>query len=313
MKKEKICLKWAVVIIVLLLSITSIKFNVVGNDPANFTYEEYIEYLRTLPYFLNGTILDGTYRVIVNENGTPPDDITPEEYDYFISVQDFNNTCETARQQFRGTYGIDPYPPEFYENVTEDMAYDEWQNIQHYNQSPSGSPGPHEIDGNFLVKVFPAKDSTNRPFNPQQRYQDTKSGCFWFLIWYGVYPEYLYYYGFWDASDVTPSSGNFLQDLYDDCKQYRKKDNQILFGWVYDGPNAGNSWRQDFYAVAEEWNFFSHKRVAQHEVSHCFNAPDHGWWLSFPCVMSYWWMWFGWFGWCGGCRNIVWDQIWNWN
>lgn len=268
--------------------------------------EEHFELLEKLPYYLENTILDGSHRVVITPDGKPPFDIKSNQYDYCISYSEAEQISNESKINFINKYGLDPTPPEP-TNIS--LAYQEFLDFKE-SGSMKFSYGPHEMYGMIVTKVITAGDSQNRPLDPSNLCSCTKSGFNRFNPAFQITTTY-YYYGYWDASDV--SSGeirDYYEDLEDDCSWLRTQDNQVIFGWIRDtvddtGRGGG------FYACAKENTNFPYKGVAQHEISHCYGAPDHGWSIFDVCVMSYFYLWLGHDGWCDSCSDTIYDNIWE--
>ena len=61
-----------------------------------------------LPYYLNGTILDGSKRIIVTSTGKPLEGTPVDAYDIVISYEEEDTIIEDARTRYMEKYGIDP-------------------------------------------------------------------------------------------------------------------------------------------------------------------------------------------------------------
>ncbi|RUM32855.1 MAG: hypothetical protein DSY33_06055 [Archaeoglobus sp.] len=83
------------------------KYNVTEND-IKFAKGE-------LPYVMAGTILDGSKRVIVTEDGKLPERVKKKVksigYDLVISKKEAIKISEKAKQEYIKKYGIDPDNP----------------------------------------------------------------------------------------------------------------------------------------------------------------------------------------------------------
>lgn len=269
------------------------------------TRAEHLEILDALPYYLEGTILNGSVRTVVTENGSPPDNMTyPDDYDYCINFSEMENISETARQQFITAHGIDPYLPE--PDGPIELAYADWLENTH---SEGSGGGPHAINGLIVLKIIPARDEDNKPDDPNSLIKSVKKGFAKFSEIFAVSTSTSVHFGEWDASDVGPPAHihEYRTDLWEDCWYLKTKDNQILFGWVRDAETTGEG--GGFHACAKESSWFHPKMITRHEVSHCFGAPDHGFWWP-PCMMTYFWLLFFW-TWCNSCENTVYDNIWE--
>lgn len=64
-----------------------------------------------LPNYLNGTLLDGTQRVIASETGEPPEGVTSKIYDELITMERALKIDKSARQRYQEKHGVDPSTP----------------------------------------------------------------------------------------------------------------------------------------------------------------------------------------------------------
>jgi len=177
--------------------------------------------------------------------------------------------------------------------------------------------GPHQINGKIYVEIFIAKDDAHRPeMSFSELESRTDQALDKFEEEFGVSMYDTWYLGFWDASDVSDSdnSSQVLDDLREDCSWAQDADNEIVFGWADDLDHNGRAYLNGFYAVGSEnpthpfdW---SEKCVVQHEISHNFNAPDHGYFGPY-CIMTYFYAYLGVDKWCSDCWDTVYGNIWE--
>ena len=217
---------------------------------------------------------------------------------------------EKAIRDYIKKYGVDPANPKV-ENVNGVLLPKEYveELIKSGKLTPgSGSSncpatvtpeGARALNGNLYLWIAEAGDPQHKP--TQAYFQDTINAYGRFYQ-FGV--DNLYYYKYynywcWDASDVSPwdSSDELLDDLRDDTGQVRDdfndKDpsNDIVIGWVKYADHNGIAYCDGFFSVAAteaagvDW---PHDSIAQHEISHNFNAPDHGYYCQ-VCIMCYTW------------------------
>ncbi|RLI75689.1 hypothetical protein DRP04_13265 [Archaeoglobales archaeon] len=149
--------------------------------------------------------------------------------------------------------------------------------------------------------------------------QDTVNA---YARFYQFSPSTLYYYhlqDYWDASDVTPwdNSSKLLKDLAKDTgglrDDYNDKDptNDIVIGLVKFADHNGMASCNGFFSVAATSTYawtWPHDSIAQHEISHNFNAGEGGFWCweHEECIMNYCWA--GFWGtdkWCDDHWNVV--------
>ncbi|MEM0493607.1 MAG: hypothetical protein QXS02_06625, partial [Candidatus Thermoplasmatota archaeon] len=223
----------------------------VNEDTSALSYESRLE-TGELLYWLNGTILDGNTRVIISEDGQPPQDISPDQYDTVISFEEAKIIAEEARQNYIKQYGTDPCPPDpvppviipipldhsiFNEEMTSISMVN---NIQQFNMilgsdikmgrgGRDRGQGPHQINGRIVAKIFPAKNSRDRPNNPVNLIDKTKTALYGFRSFNNLQTIWYSYIGIWDASEVqTRMATDYDSDLERDLSSiYRTMDNQI--------------------------------------------------------------------------------------
>lgn len=291
-----------------------------------------------LPYWLAGTILDGNTRVIVTEDGIPPEDVTPADYDYVISFAQEDAILSQARQAYIARYGIDPYQ-------MQDTSLLQQQNPQNtqvqistlifnilslpengmYDVTRPGDTrtgGPHQFLHFMTLRVFYARDSTHRPTNLYNLKQQTRTGWQRFTT-FNIIPMIQIWYGYWSAQGVDNDIWNLISDFTSDCSLYKTCYNQVLLGWVKTSNHNGGTYCPSFYVVCAEscWPDAPKDILVQHELTHAIGAinddpsPDTyiGWHLGGfnPCLVNYFWMYAGTNTWCTTCHNIMHDQIWS--
>jgi len=182
--------------------------------------------------------------------------------------------------------------------------------------SSSNPEGPYAKYDKLYLWIFEAKDSAHKP--TQEYLSDTLDA---YARFYQFNPGTLYYYhvkDWWDASDVSPkdSAVKLLEDLAQDEGWVRDAfndgdpANDIVMGWVDYMDHNGMAYVNGFYSVCAvkastpDW---PHDSIAQHEISHNFNAKDQGtWFWEHPeCIMNYNWAYWGTDKWCSDCGNTV--------
>ncbi|HID43494.1 MAG TPA: hypothetical protein EYP30_06950 [Archaeoglobaceae archaeon] len=118
----------------------------------------------------------------------------------------------------------------------------------------------------------------------------------------------MYYYhltNYWDASDVSPpdNSSKLLRDLAEDTGGLRddyndrNPSNDIVIGWVKYADHNGIAYCNGFFSLGATdspwfgWADWPHDSIAQHEISHLFNAGEGGFWCNEhpECIMNYCW------------------------
>ena len=279
-----------------------------------------------------GTILDGSKRVIITEDGKLPERIKKKVesigYDLVISKKEAIEISEKAKQEYIKKYGVDPDNPKvvMYDGIPLPKEYINELIKRGIIKSPKtsdtivsikSSEGPHQINGKIYVEIFIAKDDAHRPeMSFSELESKTEQALDRFEEEFGVSMYDNWYLGFWDASDVSNSdnSSQVLSDLAEDCSWAQNADNEIIFGWADDLDHNGIAYLNGFYAVGSEnpthpfdW---PEKSVVQHEISHNFNAPDHGY-IGPYCVMTYLYGYLGVDKWCSDCWDTVYRNIWG--
>lgn len=179
--------------------------------------------------------------------------------------------------------------------------------------------GPWAKYGRLYLWILPAADEMHKPTEPYL--EDTLSALSRFTQ-FGVTVYYYHVSRWWSAYDVSPpdSADALLEDLKDDmdwirlCSNDRDSDNDIVMGWVNYADWDGKAYRNGFFsvgAVTSAWWHFPHDSIAQHEISHNFNADDQGWWpWEHPeCIMNYWYAYWGTDKWCISCWKTVYGNV----
>ncbi|RZN37214.1 MAG: hypothetical protein EFT35_06315 [Methanophagales archaeon ANME-1-THS] len=279
-----------------------------------------------LPHYLTGTILDGNVRVIVSETGAPPEGFKKgEHYDVVIGVDEMFAIIDEACERFIEKYGVDPGNPKLDAVDGVPLPKEEVKKLVKSRKFDSGDAepsvgilggpleGPHAIDGNLYAHVFIAKDTRHKP--RELVTGDTSAALSRFETQFGVNMVWYWYFGYWNAGDISPASScmNALGDLAEDEAWVVDAENDIVIGWLHDMDHNGMAFLDGFYAVCSDtargvdW---SHDSIVQHEVSHLFNAPDHG--RAGPnCIMTEWYAYWGKEVWCASCEATVNENIWG--
>ncbi|WP_169745336.1 zinc metalloprotease [Geoglobus ahangari] len=286
------------------------KYNVTEND-IKFAKGE-------LPHYLAGTALDGkviTMGKVKVENGrTAVEDwVDPELYKWalkngyrIINATKWFEIEEKAREEYMRKYGVDPQNPkvEIVDGVPLPVEYVR-KLVERGILKPSDggamatsvATGPWAKNDVLYLWIFEAIDQKHKPI--EAYLQDTVNA---YSRFYQFNPGTLYYYhitDYWDASDV---SSDISEDLLDDLAQdtdwwrgeYNDRDpvNDIVIGWVKYADRNGMAKTNGFFSIGAtqaagvDWQ---HDSIAQHEISHNFNANDAGMWpWEHPeCIMNY--------------------------
>jgi hypothetical protein len=286
-----------------------------------------------LPYYLDGTILDGSKRVVVTLTGEPPEGLSPDLYDMVISYREEDAIIENARAIYIEKYGIDPCESE--PNIVDKFSPIElWVLskigvidvrdalcLKEKNVEPLCYSGPHAVDGKIKLLIFFAADEEHKPKNPGLIREKAVFAMDIFTA-FKVETSVECYYGVWDASDAGMDIIEILRDFEDDSdvNAYLDKENKFAMGWVSKADRNGVARLDGFYCIGAEmvpWNRakWPLESIVQHEVSHLFNVLDHGeWWMLKPrCIMTYFWAWISYNRWCVSCYNVLYNEIWEGN
>ncbi len=308
------------------------KYNVTKND-IKFAKGE-------LPHYLAGTILDGkvvTMGIVKVEN----DRIVIKNWTdrklhkwcinngyRVISAKKWFKIERKALTKYIKKYGVDPANPkvEIVNGVPLPVEYVKklvksgiLKPSSDGVVSTSDSTGPWAKNDTLYLWIFEAKDSQHKP--TEAYLQDTVNA---YSRFYQFNPGTLYYYyitDYWNASDVSSnSSSELLKDLAQDTNWWRSTyndgnpANDIVIGWVKYADHNGIADFDGFFSVAAtqasgvDW---PHDSIAQHEISHNFNADDAGTWpWEHPeCIMNYYYAWQGTDKWCNEHWNVVYGNI----
>ncbi|VVB60246.1 Uncharacterised protein [uncultured archaeon] len=266
---------------------------------------------RNLPDYLENTILNGNYKVVITEDGKPPMDLL--NYDYCISYKDMEKICKVARQVYNWSYNLDPYPLEV-ASTNEEYIPDYYEDA-----IPCYDGSPHQISGKIRLKVFFAKDFYHKPNNIANLQSLINKGWQRFIRFAVVPVTVEYYTGIWDASNCPVyDTEQCLYDLDQDCHSYQTADNILVMGWIKLGDHNGRANLPGFFSVgAESVLVLNHPKdsIVQHEISHNFNCPEGGWWPwehnYQSCVMNYWYCFIHSTVWCNSCYNKIFNRIWS--
>jgi len=305
------------------------KYNITEND-IKFAMGD-------LPHCLEGTILDSNIRIIVTETGEPPEGLKEgEDYDMIMSREEIDAISEEATERYIEKYGVDPGNPkidvingvpfpveevkrlvECGEITGEDLADAEpltfeCEAIALGDGLSCG--GPHAIDGKIYVHIFVATDDAHKPTeNPKNIMNDTRDALNRFETKFGVDMIDLWYLDQWNASDVVnaTNSGEVLGDLAEDTKWAVNENNDIVLGWAHNLDYNGRAYGNGFHAVCADstthgWDW-PRDSIVQHEISHLFDAPDHGGFAE--CIMNYLYAYLGTNEWCDNCEELIRDNI----
>ena len=131
-----------------------------------------------LPYVMARTLLYGSKKVIITEDGRLPERIKKKVesigYDFVISKKEAIEISEKAKQEYIKKYGVDPDNPKvvMYNGIPLPKEYIDELIKRGIIKSPKTSDtvtslksieGPHQINGKIYVEIFIAKDDAHRP------------------------------------------------------------------------------------------------------------------------------------------------------
>lgn len=336
MKKKLLVASIAITIAFLIITQAVISIETEGNENELTDREKHLKKLESLPYFLEGTLLDGNIKVIETEEGKLPEYIDEGKCDKVLSTAERMQIVEQARKAFIEKYGIDPYPPEE-EIITaptkeelENINLEDYQDINHIDSielrddTKASKSYPHENGYcDMWVAFFPAYDSSQSPYDPNSlitkaRYGWNRFGTF------GIDTFYTIYWGWWDCSDAGTNSYDQLPDFEQDYASWglNHPDYVVNMGLNRIANHNGIARTGGFHCIVTEdctgWIEHEKSIVSQHELTHCIGHihDDSCMWPSChsggTCVVNYWCMWWGTTTWCNSCSNQIDYYIWNW-
>ena len=270
----------------------------------------------TLPYWLDGTILDGSKRVVVTWNGRAPHDLARGDFDYVLNFRQEQQILDSARARYIAAYNIDPYQvkevPTIHVNT---IGANQFNDVVKPSGSSLGS-GPHKFCWRMELKVFFADDDDHRPVNINELKAKTKQGWNRFFQ-FSMLPVIQYYYGLWSAYGSGTNSFAILDDLTVQCDKYQRHYYQIVLGWVRTADHNGCTYLPNFFVVCSEncWPDAPKDILIQHELSHAIGAipddpipdSDIGWHRGGfnPCLVNYYYLYSGTTTWCTTCKKIM--------
>lgn len=85
--------------------------------------------------------------------------------------------------------------------------------------------------------------------------------------------------GVWDASGTGDSAKAQLEDLTADVGPSHSEENETFLGWTGYAENNGIAWKDragSLCATRAPYANWFEEQIAQHEISHNFDAPDRG-------------------------------------
>lgn len=296
--------------------------------------EKYLQKLESLPYFLEGTLLDGKAKIVETIDGKLPEFLDEGKCDMIILTAERIQIVEQAREEFIIKYGIDPYPPE--EELTSAPSKDELKDYEHYEcvdhidvieisqDDKSSKSYPHENGyGDMYLALFPAYDGASAPNNVNLLIAKVLAGWVRYDT-FGITTGYTIYWNYWDCSDAGTDAYDQIDDFEDDYDSWEVNhpDYVVNMGLNKQSNHNGIALRGGFHCIVTEdcTGLIEHEKsiVSQHELTHCIGhiADDDCMWpwchSGGQCVVNYWYMWTGTTTWCSSCYNQIDYYIWNW-
>jgi hypothetical protein len=277
-----------------------------------------------LPDWLQGTMLDGSQRVLITENGQLPEGFNPDDYDSILSLEESMILENEARAQYIQTYGIDPLEnlePVTWEGITWPTGNGGNQNLgmkQGYNESQqeqdyiTGLPTPYIMNG-LLILYVAIPTHNYRPPSMVYAFLCSILGFHVFGQFQGITRlQIMLDTGHWNADDV--GYGFDLNEFHNDISEDLwflvndpSEQNRVVLGWI-SILNFRNGIGGGHFAVCNQLADIEQPpyALATHELSHCFNADDVHLPLPLPmCVMNYFYIALHYQGWCDGCRTTI--------
>lgn len=323
------------------------KFNDINDADLQALYKQYnisdneVKFAKgELPYYLDGTILDGKHKVVASNDGNPSiGDIQGRDYDIIITQNEMLDIIEKARLQYINTYGVDventkvmmvkdrPLPKTLVDKLLQKgieyipkASADELiqRNSVYATNSEKKVKGVHNtriIDGVLKVKIFLATDPINRPIESFEKNTIAALNRFNTIDPQLSNIQLYWYYDKWNSSMVQPydNMSSLVDNLAASTSNYNDADNVIIMGYVQKGDHNGvTQYLNSSYIVcalhpSKTWPDWPEDSVVQHEVSHCFGQDDFGQYGNhvWDCVMDYSSAYAGVDTWCDSCKSNI--------
>ena len=299
-----------------------------------------------LPHYLEGTILYDKKVVVLESLELLEDEVIRNAImklkpDYIITKEEQFIIIEKARKEYIKRFGVDPanpkveivngvplpreYVKELIKSGKLSLKGFEEENLINNNNIEGSAEGPQAINGEIYVYIVEAKDDEwgHKPDGINWLY-GTYDAVDRFEDEFGVDIITMVYWNSWDLSDVSPpdDSVEALKDFVEDFGYLVNPpiDNKVVIGWTDLLDHNGIAVRNGFHSVGSEnpyhppwWPDWPDDSVAQHELSHNFNAYDQGTWCwEHPeCIMNHCWAYLGTDKWCDDCWHRVFINIWG--
>ncbi len=302
--------------------------------------------LRELPHYLEGYLPESYVVMgRIGANGTVENWVDPKAAENFkklrirvLNASEFFEIREKARKAYIEKYGVDPrnpkvvlmdgipLPKEYVKELAKkhtvkysDGGITKDFKLQYDTRGSKAATGPQIKNGALYLWIVEA-GGDERPTNDDY-FDATLDAYNRFKVFNSGANLRWYFLNFWDASDVTTGKlSDYLDDLAEDVGSWRSwyndgdPQNDIMIGWIKsaDDKYCGYAYINGFYSVgvSESGHYacwvIPLDIVAQHEISHNFNAIDSRYcWEHDPCIMNYCWVTPGAKTWCNSCRERV--------
>ena len=280
-----------------------------------------------MPHYLKGTILYDKEVIVIEDFKLLDDEhvrdvIKKSKPEIVITNEQESSIIEKARERYIKKYGVDPanpkvdiingvpLPKEYVRELVRigklSLEDSEVETLSAQYSTKGSATGPQAINGKVYVHIVEAKDDW---------YGHKPDGYTWLSGTYYALNRFeeefdvtmveIKHWNAWDLSDISPiySAEEAVKDLKQDFgylvesnpPYYTTPDNNIVIGWADGLDHNGIADKLNgFFSVGSEepccgkanWPDGS---VAQHEISHNFNADEGGYWCwEHPeCIMNY--------------------------
>jgi len=298
------------------------KYNVTEND-IKFAKGE-------LPHYLMGTVLYDKEVIVIEDFKLLDDEhvrdvIKKSKPEIVMTSKQRSSIMEKARERYIKKYSVDPanpkvdilngvpLPKEYVRELVRSgkLGLEDSEKVINAENIgiKSSATGPQAINGKVYVHIVEAKND---------QYWHKPDGSDWLSGTYAALDRFeeefgvdmipYEYWNAWDLSDISPAynASEALKDLEQDFAFFVVDDNHIVIGWADRLDHNGIARMNRFHSVGVEdpccgkanWPDDS---VAQHEISHLFNAGEGGYWCwEHPeCIMNYCHAFWGTDEWCG--------------
>ncbi|WP_202319237.1 zinc-dependent metalloprotease family protein [Archaeoglobus neptunius] len=262
-----------------------------------------------------------------------------------MTASEFSDIVERARKEYMKRYGVDPLnpkvvvidgipvPKEYAKRLGEELVrggripkFDLSIKLNQESSVKTTSDTGPQLKNNALYLWIVEAAGGDAPSSIDYLYA-TLDGYRRFQQFNDAATlDYYFVVNNWDASDVyTKKLSDYLQDLKEDMDwvRYTLNDgdpqNDMVIGWIKtaDDNYCGYAYINGYFSVGvAESGYYSCwvlplDIIAQHEISHNFNADDMGryCWEHDRCIMNYCWAIMGTNTWCDSCWQKIYNNI----